>query len=186
MQTRPKLLLHVCCGPCATAVLERLRERFDVTCYWHNPNVEPEEEHARRLAVARRVAQLTGVSLEEGDYDNHAWKSVVAGLEHEPEGGRRCTVCFQSRLQRAASFARDHGFSHLACTLTVSPHKSALLINALGVEIASEHQLEFVAEDFKAGNGFKRSVELSKEMQLYRQKYCGCLYARDQQAKPRS
>ncbi len=173
-----KLLLHVCCGPCATAVIERLAPAYDLTCLWYNPNIEPLEEYNRRLEAARTVAASTAVRLVEGPYDNEMWRRAVAGYESEPEGGARCAICFRYRLAFAARYAAEHGFACFTTTLTISPHKNAEAINRIGQAIAADHGLAFLAENFKKRGGFQRSVELSKKLGLYRQDYCGCLFSR--------
>jgi len=172
---RPRLALHVCCGPCATAVAERLRGDFRVEAVWYNPNIQPAAEHERRLAAMRRVAEAMDLPLTVLDYDVPRWEAACAGLMDEPEGGARCGVCFRLRLMRVAQFAAERGMSHLATTLTVSPHKPAARINALGLQTAAECGIHFVDEDFRQRDGFARSVQLSRELGLYRQRYCGCL-----------
>lgn len=173
-EKRPKLALHVCCGPCATAVIERLAGDFDVTAVWYNPNIAPVQEHDRRLEAMRMVAERCGVELVELEYDPPAWEVACAGLRDEPEGGARCAECFRLRLERVARWAAAQGVGTLATTLSISPHKSAPAINAIGVEVAAGQDLCFLAADFKQSGGFQRSVELSKRWGLYRQRYCGC------------
>ena len=174
---KPKLLLHVCCGPCATAVIERLRPDFDVHCFWYNPNIEPAAEYHRRLASMRMVAQAMHVALAEGRRDTAGWRRAIAGWEDEPEGGQRCPICFEYRLRGAIEYARTQGIDYLAATLSVSPHKDAQLINSLGGRLAEAAGIEFVAGDWRKQNGFQRSVTLSKQLGLYRQSYCGCLFS---------
>ena len=175
--SQPKLLLHVCCGPCATAVIERLLPRFDVLCFWYNPNIQPDDEYQRRLAAMRTVATMSGVELVEAERDEAGWEQAIAGLEREPEGGRRCDVCFDYRLRRAAQYAAEHGCTHLATTLTISPHKNRQAINQVGEDQAKTWGLSFVAGDFRKRGGFQRAAELIKEWHLYRQNYCGCRYS---------
>lgn len=175
---KPALLLHVCCGPCAGAVIERLVGRFHVTALWHNPNVQPEAEHDRRVEQARIVCREFNMDLVEGARDEAAWLEAVAGLEDEPEGGARCAACFEHRLRRSAQEAAARGMERLATTLTVSPHKPAADINALGRRVAAESGVCFLEEDFRQAGGFARSVELSRALGLYRQRYCGCLFSR--------
>ena len=171
---RAKLLLHVCCAPCATATVERLRGQYDVMAYFYNPNIFPREEHERRLAETARFCEAVGLPLEIGAYDPDAWLARTKDLQGEPEGGRRCRVCFDLRLRVAADYACRNGFDALAATLSISPHKDAATINELGELIGAEVGIEFLARDFKKRNGFRRSVELSHEHGLYRQDYCGC------------
>jgi len=176
---RPRLALHVCCGPCASAVIERLAEDYEVIAVWYNPNIDPAEEHDLRLEGMRRVAELSGVPLVELEHDPGAWAEACAGLMAEPEGGARCGVCFRMRLALVARWAEERGISALATTLTVSPHKSARRVNVLGQEVCRDRRIAFVAEDFKQRDGFRRSVELSREWGIYRQTWCGCAPARE-------
>lgn len=179
---KPTLLLHCCCGPCATAVYERLQEEYEVTCYWFNPNIQPKAEFDRRLESMKTVAEEMGFELIIEQGGEQEWQKAIAGLEDEPEGGRRCDVCFQVRLEYAAKKAEELGCDFFTTTLTVSPHKPAQHVNPYGEEAAQGRNTEFLAGDFKKKDGFKRSVELSKEMNLYRQTYCGCIYSkRDEQ-----
>lgn len=175
---KPRLLLHLCCGPCGTAVIERLARDYDVTPYWFNPNVQPDEEYALRLEAALKLTAQWQLAMpvEEGGTEEFA--ALAQGLEGLPEGGERCLRCYELRLRRAMAYAADNGFSHVAATLTISPHKSAEQINAIGLRLAEEAGLVFVTEDFKTAGGFERSVELSRRYGLYRQKYCGCLFSR--------
>ena len=174
---KPKLLLHVCCGPCATAVIERVVSRFDVVCFWYNPNIEPTAEYERRLAGMRTVAQTVGVPLIEGQRDTEGWREAIAGWENEPEGGQRCPICFEYRLRKAAEYAQVHDMDYLATALTVSPHQDAGLINSLGKRLSQAADVRFMAEIWRKEAGFQRSVQLSEQLNLYRQNYCGCIYS---------
>lgn len=171
----PRLALHVCCGPCASAVIERLAEDWDLDAVWHNPNIQPPEEHQARLESMRTVAGRTATPLAVLEYDVERWEELCAELMDEPEGGARCEVCFRIRLEATARWAVAEGVEVIATTLTISPHKDAERINTIGVEVATRHRLSFLARDFKKDGGFQRSVELSREWDLYRQDYCGCL-----------
>ncbi len=179
-QTKPKLLLHTCCGPCAGAVIERLVPRFEVHCLWYNPNIQPQAEYQRRLEAMRTVAEAMDVPLIEAERDEAEWEEAIAGLEEEPEGGRRCAVCFHYRLARTAQYAVGHGFTHIATSLGVGPHKNIEAINGIGRRQADGRELDFVDENFRKHNGFQRSVQLSKQLHLYRQNYCGCRYSQRQ------
>lgn len=172
------MALHVCCGPCASAVVERLADEWVLDCVWYNPNIQPEDEHRLRLEAMRTVAERTGISLEILDYEVARWRGLCEGLMQEPEGGARCAVCFRMRLDTVAQWAVSENIDTIATTLTISPHKDAERINQIGTEVAARHGLHFLAEDFKQRNGFQRSVELSKKWGLYRQDYCGCLPSR--------
>lgn len=168
-----KLLLHVCCAPCATASLERLRQEGEVTLFFSNGNLFPAGEYERRLAAARQLAESTGAPLVVDAYEHGAWREFVAGLEAEPERGARCLRCFEFSFRRAARYAEANGFAGLATTLTVSPHKRSADIFRIGREVWEG----FVEIDFKKGDGFRRSLELSKSLGLYRQNYCGCEFS---------
>ena len=183
---RKKLLLHVCCGPCSTTALERLFPEYDVTVFFFNPNIAPEREYILRRDEAKRYAlEVFGskVGFEEGAFRPDVFLEAVKGYENEPEGGRRCEICFRLRLEETARYARENGYSHFCTTLTVSPHKNALLINRLGEELARNYEgLNYLPSDFKKRNGFGRSVEISKKHELYRQNYCGCVFSMKQSA----
>ena len=175
---RPRLLLHACCGPCASAVLERVTPHFDTTVLYYNPNILPEEEFDKRLHwlehLLREAPFGQGVELLVPDRDESAFRAAAAGLEQEREGGARCTVCFDLRLGKTAELAREGGFDYFATTLTVSPHKNAPLINAIGERLAESYGVEWLPSDFKKRDGYRRSIQLSHEYGLYRQAWCGC------------
>jgi epoxyqueuosine reductase len=175
--TQPRLLLHACCGPCATVALERLLPRYAVTVLWYNPNLYPAEDAERRREAVLAVAGACGVEVLTPAASEAEWLAVVAGLEAEPEGGRRCTECFRLRLGRTADLAASGGFTHSATTLSVGPQKKWEQILALGEEAGAAVGVQFVAECFRREGGFARSVALSKELGLYRQNYCGCRYS---------
>lgn len=175
---KKKLLLHSCCGPCSTVVIERLLDEFDVTVFYYNPNIEPKEEYEKRKAEQQKVCKKFCVPFVDADYDNENWLAFVKGLENEKEGGARCKQCFVFRLQKTAEFAKNHGFDIFATTLSVSPHKNTAVINEVGLQIANEREIEFLPESFKKKDGYLRSINLSKELGLYRQNYCGCHFSR--------
>jgi len=172
---KPTLLLHICCAPDATVAIERLSQDHEVETFFYNPNIHPREEYEKRLAEMRRVAEQAGVPLHEGPYDDARWFDLARDLMDEPERGRRCEVCFRMRLEATAAFARDRGFQAFAATLTVSPHKDANLVNRLGKEAGERFGIPYLPTDLKKKDGFKRSLDLSRELRLYRQDYCGCL-----------
>lgn len=172
---RPRLALHVCCGPCASAVVERLRDDWDVEGLWCNPNIQPREEHDRRLDSMRKLAQEIGLPLTVWPYEPQRWQEACIARMGDPEGGERCLICYQLRLRALAQFAAQRGIATTASTLTVSPHKPAARVNPIGERAAADHGVTFLAEDFKQRDGFLRSVQLSKQYGLYRQDYCGCL-----------
>ena len=176
---RPRLLLHSCCGPCSSYVLEYLTRYFEVFLSYYNPNIQPREEYELRLENQLCVlGRIPGVTLVPCGYDGGAYDEAVRGLEDEPEGGARCTECFKLRLDFAAREAKRLGCDYFATTLTVSPHKDAQRINAIGEALAGKYGVKWLPGDFKKRDGYKRSIELSREFGLYRQDYCGCLYSK--------
>ena len=181
--SRPRLLLHACCGPCASSVLERLTPHFDTTVLYYNPNTRPEAEFEKRLYWLRQLLASApfarGVELLVPEWDEEAFLAAARGLEQEPEGGKRCTRCFELRLQKAADMARAGGYDYFATTLTVSPHKNAVLINAIGERLGEETAVAWLPSDFKKRDGYRRSIELSREYGLYRQAWCGCGWPED-------
>ena len=180
--SRPRLLLHCCCAPCSSAVLERLTEAFDITALYYNPNIAPRDEYDRRSEeLARLIASLPhagAIDLRVADYDPEAFLRAARGLEREPEGGRRCEACFRLRLGEAARVAREGGYDCFTTTLTISPLKDAQLLNAIGLELAGTPGPAWLHSDFKKREGYRRSCELSREYGLYRQDYCGCAFSR--------
>lgn len=175
------LLLHSCCGPCSTAVIEKLFPFFDITVFYFNPNVTESEEYNLRLSEQKRFlkeAYGEKISVTEGRYKSREFFAAVEGLEKEPEGGKRCEECFKLRLEETAKVAKEGGYDFFCSTLTVSPHKNAKLINEIGESFGKKYGEEYLVNDFKKENGFKRSVEISNEYELYRQRYCGCIYSK--------
>jgi predicted adenine nucleotide alpha hydrolase (AANH) superfamily ATPase len=171
-----KIVLHICCGVCAASVAERLlAEGHQVMGFFYNPNIHPMQEYTRRLDTAHKVAKELGFQLEEGPYVPENWFIETDSLKDEPEGGKRCEVCFRFRLSKTYLYMLDSGYDAFTTTLTVSSHKSAELINKIGQEIGED---KFLARNFKKKEGFKRSIELAKQWELYRQNYCGCIYSR--------
>lgn len=176
---RKSVLLHTCCGPCSSACIERLREYLDVTVYFYNPNVEPYEEYLKRKETQIKLLEDLDIPYIDADYDNDYYHSQVKGLESEREGGARCPVCFKIRLKKTAQIAKENNFDYFCTSLTVSPHKNSDIINKIGHAIGESIGIKFLYSDFKKREGYKRSIELSKEYELYRQDYCGCLFAKD-------
>lgn len=173
-----KLLLHSCCGPCSTQVIEELIGKYDLTIFYYNPNIFPFEEYQKRLAEQKRYAKLKGVKVIEGDYDEEGFLKLAKGLENEKEGGSRCKLCFQTRLSKTAQVAKKLGFDMFATTLSVSPYKNTLLINEVGTGISKKEEIEFLPENFKKKDGYLKSIQLSKQFGLYRQNYCGCRFSK--------
>ncbi len=176
---RPTLLLHSCCGPCSSAVLERLTEHFRVTLLYYNPNIEPEEEYLHRLSEQERLLSLLPeeVPMLPCGYDHETFEAFAPALADAPEGGERCLACFAMRLNYTAEQAKEHGFEYFTTTLSVSPHKNADNVNRIGEEAGKRYGVKYLFADFKKKNGYLRSLELSREYELYRQDYCGCGYS---------
>ena len=170
-----RLVLHICCGVCAAGVVERLSAAgYQVLGFFYNPNIYPREEYQRRLEATYRVAERLSFPLEVAPYIPEEWFREASSGEHEPEGGKRCEVCFRLRLKKTYLYMIDVRGDAFTTTLTVSPHKSAAVINQIGKEIGGD---SFLARDFKKKDGFKRSIELAKQWGIYRQSYCGCIYS---------
>ncbi|MBE7090955.1 MAG: epoxyqueuosine reductase QueH [Clostridiales bacterium] len=183
---RPKLLLHSCCAPCSSAVIQKLKEFFDITVYYYNPNVSPVEEYEKRKAEQKRLLSLWHIPLMECDYEGDIYENAVRGLEKEPERGKRCNVCFALRLQKTASAAKKGGYDYFCTTLTVSPHKNAELLNRIGLAEGERVGVPFLPSDFKKQNGYLTSIRLAKELGLYRQDFCGCVYSKAQREKEKA
>lgn len=179
---KPTLLLHACCAPCSSYCLEYLSKTFDITVLFYNPNIESEMEFNKRVDELIRFIDecrsIEGVNLEILDYDNSEFYNVVEGLEDVKEGGVRCFKCYELRLRKTAEYAKEHDFEYITTTLTISPHKNSDKINEIGVKVAEEYGLKYLLSDFKKNDGFKRSIELSKEYDLYRQSFCGCEFSK--------
>lgn len=182
MSDKLKLLLHSCCGPCSTAVIERLLEggEYDITVFYFNPNITDREEYEHRKAEQKRVlAELyPEVGFIEGNYDTREYYELVSGFEHTPEGGLRCSICFTLRLEETAKKAKELGFECFDTTLTVSPYKSYDTISAIARQVSSKYGISYLNGNYKKKDGYKRSIELSKQLDLYRQHYCGCEFSK--------
>lgn len=176
------LLLHSCCAPCSSYVLEYLSRYFYITVFYYNPNIYPPEEYDTRVKEQKRLVSQMPVSLPvqvaEGAYEPELFFETVRGMEQLPEGGERCFRCYELRMRKAAEYAADHGFDYFTTTLTISPLKNAGKLNEIGLKLAEETGVPYLVSDFKKKNGYKRSIELSAEYELYRQNYCGCVYSR--------
>ena len=177
----PTLLIHACCAPCSSYVLEYLSQYFHIIILYYNPNITSVEEYNYRLSEEKRLIDELPVKypvkLIAGDYNPESFFDAVKGLEREPEGGKRCEVCFELRLREAAEKCREIGADYFLTTLTISPLKNAELINSIGEKLAEEYGVKYLPSDFKKKNGYKRSIELSREYDLYRQNYCGCVFS---------
>lgn len=180
---RPRLLLHACCAPCSSYVLEYLAERMDIALYFYNPNIAPREEYDFRYQeLVRLVGECgyTDIQTIREAYAPEDFNAVAAGLEKEPEGGARCYQCYRLRLRKTAEAARNGGFAYFTTTLSISPHKNAEWLNRIGLELETEFGVPYLCSDFKKKGGYQRSIALSREHNLYRQNYCGCVYSKAQ------
>lgn len=182
MENVPSLLLHSCCAPCSSACIEKLADYFHITVFYYNPNIENQEEYDKRANEQRRLIEQMPtkypVHFIEGAYEPERFLEMVRGHEKEAEGGSRCELCFRMRLTMTATVAKEQKMDYFTTTLTISPLKNATLINRLMEELAKVHEIQYLASDFKKKEGYKRSIELSKEYNLYRQNYCGCMFSK--------
>ena len=176
------LLLHACCAPCSSAVLERLGSHFEITIFYYNPNITDKKEYDKRIQEVKKLISLLKtkypVHLIPGNYEPEKFEEIAKGLENEPERGKRCYKCYNLRLEETARFAEQLGFSYFCTTLTLSPHKNSNWINEIGEKLDKEYNSTYLYSDFKKKEGYKRSIVLSKEYDLYRQDYCGCIYSK--------
>lgn len=179
----PQLLLHSCCAPCSSYVLEYLSQYFSITVFYYNPNIGPEEEYWKRVEEQKHFIDVFpanhAVAFWEGKYDSKRYYEYVKGLEREPEGGARCEICFRLRLEETARLAWEKGFDYFTTTLSISPMKNAALLGKISMEIEEKYGVKWLPSNFKKKEGYKRSVELSAEYNLYRQNYCGCVFSRE-------
>lgn len=178
----PSLLLHACCAPCSSYCLEYLSQYFSITVLFYNPNISPAAEYQKRVdEIKRLISELPAknkISLIEGRYLPEEFYTSVKGLENEPEGGKRCHVCYELRLHEAAVVAKELGYDYFTTTLSISPLKDADKLNEIGKKLSDEYGISYLYSDFKKKNGYKRSIELSKEYNLYRQNFCGCVFSK--------
>lgn len=176
-----KLLLHSCCGPCSTHVINVLKDSYDITIFYYNPNIDTNEEYQLRLNEQKRFCSAINVPVLEVGYNAEEFLQFVKGYEKEKEGGARCSLCFQLRLDRTAKEAKLRGFDCFATTLTVSPHKNSIVINSIGKEIEKVQEVPFIDGNLKKQDGYKKSIDLSRQYNLYRQNYCGCQFSKRMQ-----
>ena len=178
---KPRLLLHACCAPCSSAVLEYLYENFNITLFFYNPNISPDSEFNYRLEELKRLLvemKFENIDIVVPDYDNNEFEALAKGLENLPEGDKRCKKCYRLRLMKTAKYAKENNFDYFTTTLSVSPYKNAQLLNEIGSELEKEYGINYLYSDFKKKEGYKRSCELSRQYNLYRQNYCGCIYSK--------
>ncbi len=186
----PRLLLHSCCAPCSSYVLEYLSQYFRITVFYYNPNIYPEPEYAKRIVEQQRLIDELEVkypiSFAAGPYEKERFYEAVKGFEREKEGGERCMRCYELRLRAAAALAKEGEYDYFTTTLSISPLKKAGKLNDIGMKLGREYGVDYLPSDFKKRNGYKRSIELSKEYHLYRQDYCGCVYSYEEAEKRRT
>ena len=187
---KKSLLLHSCCAPCSSAVLEKLQEIFDITVFYYNPNISENGEYGKRVKEQKRLIEAFNqkkpdcpIKIIEGDYEPGEFYSIAKGLENCPEGGERCFKCYALRLEKTARAAKEGGFDYFTTTLTISPLKNATKLNEIGEEMGVKYGTAFLPSDFKKREGYKRSIELSKEHDLYRQNFCGCAFSKAESLK---
>ena len=177
----PRLLLHSCCAPCSSYVLEYLSQYFEVTVFYYNPNIYPESEYTKRVLEQQKLISEMRfkypVTFIAGNYDSEKFYNMARGLENVKEGGERCFKCYELRLREAAKIAKNGEYDFFTTTLSISPLKNAQKLNEIGMLLAEEYGIEYLLSDFKKKNGYKRSVELSEQYGLYRQDYCGCVFS---------
>lgn len=185
--TTPTLLLHSCCAPCSSFVLKKLSPHFNITIFYYNPNISPKKEYEKRkleeinfikkLNKTKEFNNKYDIKFLDCDYNENTFFDCVKGLENEREGGKRCKVCYKLRLEETAKKAKENNFDYFSTTLTVSPYKNSQILNEIGNILSEEYNVKYLFSDFKKENGYKTSIELSKENNLYRQDYCGCVFS---------
>ena len=187
LNNQKKILLHSCCAPCSSYVITFLSNYFDITILYYNPNISPKEEYNKRkqeqIRLINTLKTKNKLDFLDCDYDNNLYNEHIKGYEKYPEGGSRCHICFNLRLEKTAKLAKKHNYDYFCSTLTVSPHKNSKIINEIGETISKNYNIKWLYSDFKKNEGFKQSIELSKKYELYRQDYCGCIYSKKEREK---
>jgi len=183
----PTLLLHSCCAPCSSYVLETLSDYFKITILYYNPNIYPEEEYYKRKEEEKRFivefSSKNKIDFMDCDYDNNSFTEMARGLEHLREGEKRCYLCYELRMKKTAILAKENNYDYFTTTLSISPYKNSVWINEIGRNLEKEFNIKYLPNDFKKKNGYKRSIELSGVYNLYRQDYCGCVYSKVEREK---
>lgn len=175
---KPKLLLHICCAPCGAYVSNLLMQDYEVILYFYNPNIFPDSEYESRLIEVKRIAKEFDLKLIIGEYNHKSWLEKIIGKENEPERGLRCRICYWERLENTAMIAKSKKIENFATTLSISPHKDATAINVIGKDLEIKYEIKFLDKDFKKQDGYRKSLELSKKYEFYRQNFCGCEFSR--------
>ena len=190
LNSTKKILLHSCCAPCSSYVITFLSNYFDITILYYNPNISPKEEYIKRkneqIKLIKSLKTKNKLDFLDCDYDNDIYNTKIKGFEECPEGGNRCHICFNLRLEKTAILAKELNYDYFCSTLTVSPHKNSKIINEIGYNISKIYNIKWLYSDFKKNEGFKQSIELSKKYNLYRQDYCGCIYSKKNKRKTRN
>ena len=183
----PSILLHSCCAPCSSHVIDTLTKYFNITILYYNPNIEPYEEYLKRkeeeIRFIKEYNNINKLNIIDCDYDNDKYKEIAKGLEDAPERGERCFKCYNLRLEYTAKKAKEFDYDYFGTTLTVSPYKNSNKLNEIGEELSKKYNIKYLYSDFKKDNGYKHSIELSKKYNLYRQDYCGCIYSKKEYDK---
>ena len=174
---KKRLLLHACCAPCSIAIIDELKDDYDISIFFYNPNVHPKKEYEERKKYVQQICNEFNVLMIEGEYDVENWFKKMKGLEKEPEGGLRCNKCFAMRLEKTAQYASKHKFDIFASSLTTGRNKKASIINPLGYEFAKKYGIKFLDIDWKKGGRQEKSIKMAKERGIYRQNYCGCIFS---------
>lgn len=176
---KPKLLVQVCCAPCSTLVLQRLRDYFDIDIYYYNPNIYPESEFDKRVLTLKKLLSETKLPAKIflGDKDSKAFYEKVPNRKNDKEGGKSCYLCYQLRLDETAKFAKKNSYEYFTTTLSISPYKNSKWLNEIGHNLSQKYEIKYLYADFKKKNGYKKSIDLSKKYDLYRQDYCGCIFS---------
>ena len=183
--TIPNLLLHSCCAPCSSYVISYLTNYFNITILYYNPNISPIKEYEKRkqeqIKLINEINKINKLNIIDCDYDNNLYEQTIKGLEKEPERGKRCLKCYKLRLEKTAQIANLNNFDYFTTTLSVSPYKNSKILNEIGKELENKYKTKWLYSDFKKKDGYKKSIELSKKYNLYRQNYCGCIYSKSEQ-----
>ena len=182
LDSKKKLLLHSCCGPCSSYVISYLTNYFDITILYYNPNIYPYDEYLKRkqeqIKLINEIDCSNNLDIMDCDYDNDLYEKCIIGLENEPERGNRCMVCYNLRMEKTAKMAKEYNYDYFCTTLSVSPYKNAEWINKIGEKLQNKYNVNWLYSDFKKKDGYKQSILLSKKYNLYRQDYCGCIYSK--------
>ena len=181
----PKVLLHSCCAPCSTQVISILSDYFDITVFYYNPNIEPQEEYLKRkdeqINLLKKVKTKNKIDFLDCDYENEEFKKIAKGFENCPEGGKRCYRCYYLRMEKTCKVAKEKKYDYFCTTLSVSPYKNSCILNEIGSDLEKKYNIKYLYSDFKKEDGYKKSIEYSKKFNLYRQNFCGCNYSKNRE-----